>query len=275
MDDEVLACGGMLAQLPHKRSWHVAYASDGMASPEPIIAWRDHISPDLGAVRRDEARHAMTSLGIPEMNLHFFDLPDGRLQKHRATLYRMLDHLIAALQPDHVLVPFRYDRHPDHVALNHVLIDLVDAGSDGKVLTEYFVYYRWRLLPEGDVRCYVRPELLSAVDITASSAAKRAALDAFKSQTTRFYAWQARPNLTPALLDHVSAAPEVFLRYDPALPGPVIFSRAVPWIRIAHRLEPFLKKRKDRLLAWWHRAWTSAGSMRAGLTPGHYGKSQQ
>jgi LmbE family N-acetylglucosaminyl deacetylase len=275
MDDEVLACGGTLAQLPHKRSWHVAYASDGMASPEPIIAWRDYVSSDLGAVRRDEARNAMTSLGIPETNLHFFDLPDGRLQKHRATLRRMLDQLIATLQPEHVLVPFRYDRHPDHLALNHVLTDIVDHGSYDKALTEYFVYYRWRLLPEGDVRCYVRPELLYAVDVAPSSAAKRAALDDFKSQTTRFYAWQARPNLTPALLDNVSTEPEYFLRYDPGLPGPAIFSRAVPWIRIAHRLEPFLKKRKDRLLAWWQRGRTIVGSIRTGLTSGQYGKSQE
>lgn len=253
MDDAVLACGGTLAQLPHKANWHVAYATDGMGSPEPIIPWRDRISPDLGAVRRAEAREAMSCLGIPETNLHFLNLPDGRLRRHKTALRRALVELITQLRPDHVLVPFRYDRHADHLALNHVLTEMVHNGAYGRALTEYFVYHRWRLLPQGDVRHYIRPGLLSEVDISAVAGRKRAALDRFKSQTTCFYSWQARPNLTPDLLDDVSRAPECFLRYDPGLPSATVFDSSVPWIRIAHRLEPFLKKRKDRLLAWWRR----------------------
>ena len=103
----------------------------------------------------------------------------------------------------------------------------------------------YRLLPRGDIRAYVRPGLLRRVDPGEASAVKRAALDRFASQTTRFYPWQTRPNLTPALLDAVSAEPEVFLRYDPALGGPAVLAGPVPWIRVAHRIEPWLKKRKQ------------------------------
>jgi LmbE family N-acetylglucosaminyl deacetylase len=252
MDDEVLGCGGTMALLPDKAAWHVVYASDGLGSPEPVRP-QDHVSPDLGQIRQTEAQAALAMLGMPKENTHFLNLPDGRLRSYQSALRQALANLVAEWQPDHLLVPFRYDRHPDHLALNQVATQLVTAGVFQGALTEYFVYHQWRLLPAGDVRAYIRPDLLRRVEITAVSRQKRAALDCFKSQTTRFYSWQARPNLTPELLAEVSRQPELFLRYDKKLAGTAVFDRAVPWIRIAHRLEPFLKKRKDRLLAWWRR----------------------
>jgi LmbE family N-acetylglucosaminyl deacetylase len=201
MDDEVLACGGTIAQLPQKERIHVVYATDGMESPAPVLPWRDAISPDLGVVRMREAKAAMECLGVPEKNIHFLGLPDGQLESYRAEL------------------------------------------------NEYFIYYRSRLLPAGDIRQYIHPQHLVAVNIEAVLAQKRAALDCFKSQTTRFYTWQSRPNLTKPLLDEVSRTPEFFLRYNPSFPGAAIFSRAVPWIRFVHRTEPYLKKRKDHVVA--------------------------
>jgi LmbE family N-acetylglucosaminyl deacetylase len=252
-DDEVLACGGTLALLPQKGRWHVAYATDGRRAPEPIFPWADKITVDLAAVRRDESVAAMTCLGIPAANLHFLDLPEGRLSFWQADLSQALRRLIAELQPDHVMLPFRYDRHRDHLALNRAMMGLVAGGAYAGPLTEYFVYYKSRLLPAGDVRRYIRPELLRTVEIAPVRAQKRRALDCFKSQTTRFFEWQTRPNLTAELLDRVSAEPECFLRYDPARPSSAVFSHGAPWIRLAHWLEPILKRRKDRLVAYGRR----------------------
>jgi LmbE family N-acetylglucosaminyl deacetylase len=253
MDDEALACGGLLALLPEKEKWHVAYATDGRGSPEPVIPWRDRVSPDLSAIRQEEARAAMACLGIPGINLHFLNLPDSRLAAHDLTLARDLRQLLSAIQPDHLLIPFRYDRHSDHLALNRTATRVALENGNGPLLTEYFVYYRWRTLPGGDVRNYIRPGLLKAVDTSAVAAQKRAALACYRSQTTRFYDWQARPNLTAGLLDAVSQEPELFLRYDPERHGAAVFERAAWSIRLMHRLEPFLKKRKDRVVAWWRR----------------------
>ena len=259
MDDGVLACGGTLARLPEKERIHVVYATDGMASPAPVLPWRDSISPDLGRVRTEEARAALEHLGIPEHNVHFLDLPDGRLTRHRGELSRALAVLIARIEPDHVLTPFRYDRHPDHLALNRAVARvLCETGSTAELL-EYFVYYRWRLLPGGDVRAFIRPELLFEVDVGPVSARKRAVLDLFRSQTTKFYPWQTRPNLTPELLDDVSRTPECFLRFDSSLPGAAVFVRWVPWIRLVHRLEPLLKKRKDQAVALLRRLTPGGG----------------
>ncbi len=187
MDDEVLACGGTLAQLPEKERIHIIYATDGMRSPAPILAWRDAITPDLGAIRRQEARTAAGLLGLPLENLHFCNLPEAELRRHREALSDRLMSLLGSLNPDTILLPFRYDRHPDHLAVNHVLTRAWRAGLIRSHLIEYFVYYRWRLLPERDVRRYIRPDLIMAVDLAPVAALKRAALECFASQTTRFY----------------------------------------------------------------------------------------
>lgn len=249
MDDGVLACGGTIARLPDPRQVHVVYATDGSRSPEPLVPWLDHRPTDLERVRADEARAAMGHLGVPPENLHFLGLPDSRLRRHPEALEHSLAELLRRLRPAHLLAPFRYDRNPDHLAVNRAATRLCGKGGDTPRLSEYFVYYRWRLLPGGDLREYIDPALLLRVETAAVSRRKREALDLFRSQTTRYCPWQTRPNLTPELLDEVSEAPELFLRYDANRPGALVFTRGVPWIRVAHRLEPVLKKRKDQVVA--------------------------
>jgi LmbE family N-acetylglucosaminyl deacetylase len=253
MDDEVLACGGTIAHLPQKEQIHVIYATDGMKSPAPIVPWQDAISPDLGEVRVQESRAAMQFLGVPGENTHFLRLPEAELSKHVPALRRGLLDLIGRLKPAHILIPFRYDRHPDHLAINHIITAAHKQHLYQGHLTEYFVYYRWRLLPGRDVRQYIQPKYLLEVDTQEVSTRKRTALDCFKSQTTKFYPWQTRPILTSILLDEVSQTPELFLRYDASAPGAAVFSRAVPWIRIAHRLEPFLQRWKYQIGAFLRR----------------------
>jgi LmbE family N-acetylglucosaminyl deacetylase len=247
MDDCVLGSGGLLALLPDKARVHVCYATDGARSPAPLLPWRDRVPQDLVEIRRSEARAALTFLGVPAANIHHLDLPDSRLRHHMAELRHGMDRVIDATRPDCILAPFRYDRHPDHLAVHQAVSRGVE-GRDVQIM-EYFVYQRWRLLPSGDVRTHIRPQHLVAVRIDAVSGRKRAALDLFRSQTTRFFDWQTRPVLSPQFLDDVSDGAEVFLRYDRSLAGPAIFAPASRWwIRIAHRLEPALKKGKDRLV---------------------------
>jgi LmbE family N-acetylglucosaminyl deacetylase len=259
MDDEMLACGGTMALLPDKDRIHVVYATDGMKAPAPVVPWRDSISADLGAVRMKESMAAMGALGIPAENLTFLGLPEGELRKNRGPLTGALKELVKQIDPAFIFMPFRYDRHVDHLAVNHAITSLREEGLYRGEMFEYFVYYQCRLLPAGDIRQYIRPQYLHQVDIEDVSARKRAALDHFKSQTTRFYDWQTRPNLTAQLLDEVSHTPECFLRYDASVPGPAVFERSATWIRIAHRLEPVMKKRKDQVVALWRRGFGVRG----------------
>ena len=134
--------------------------------------------------------------------------------------------------------------------MNRVTTSAVRRGDCKAELLEYFVYTNWRLLPERDIRRYIAPDHLIEIDTKAEVLQKRRALDCFKSQTTKFYPWQHRPNLTEALLDEVCRAPEMFLRYSPSFPDSAIFARARTWIRIAHAVEPILKGGKDRVRAF-------------------------
>ena len=253
MDDEALACGGLIAKLPDKGRIHILYATDGMKSPAPIVPGRDFITPDLGEIRVQESISAMTLLGVPIENLHFLRLPEAQLQKHRQKLQSKLQKLIVDIEPDHIFIPFRYDRHPDHLSINQIVSKAYQQGHHQAQIVEYFVYYRWKLLPLRDIRKYIKPQYLIKISIDDVAHVKRMALDSFKSQTTIFYPWQTRPILKSSLLDEECQNPEYFLLHDPANPGTAVFSKAIYWIRIAHRLEPFLQKRKYLLGALFKR----------------------
>ena len=244
MDDEALACGGMIAKLPDKRATHIIYVTDGMKSPAPIIPGRDEITGDLSRVRMQESMAAMKLLGVPEANLHFLCLPEARVRDHVPQLRQLLRTKLHSLEPACIFVPFRYDRHPDHLAVNHVVVSELAQGNLEARLIEYFVYYRWRLMPKRDIRKYIRPRFLYKLDISDVAEKKRQALNCFESQTSIFYPWQTRPILTSRLLDEECQNPEYFLVEDGSFRGTNIFTGYRAWIRLVHRVEPVLQKWK-------------------------------
>lgn len=256
MDDEALACGGLIAKLPDKHRIHIIYATDGMKSPAPIMAG-DEITPDLGKVRMQESTEAMKMLGIPKQNLHFLCLPEAELRDNFSALQKSLGEALKQLAPQHIFVPFRYDRHLDHLAVNHVVVSAIEQGVIRSQLIEYFVYYRWRLLPKRDIRKYIRSQYLFSLDISDVAQLKRGSLDCFASQTTIYYPWQTRPILTPVLLEEECANPEYFLISNASHSGTAVFSNLVPWIRLAHRLEPILLRWKYLTLSMLKRVFQS------------------
>jgi LmbE family N-acetylglucosaminyl deacetylase len=199
-----------------------------------------------------ESVEAMKILGVPEQNLHFLSLGEAELKDHMPALQKLLGDKLKQLAPQHILVPFRYDRHPDHLAVNHVVVSLLAQGVIQSQLIEYFVYYRWRLLPKRDIRKYIRPQYLFTLDISDVATLKRQSLDCFASQTTIYYPWQTRPILTSTLLDEECANAEYFLNANASLSpfdtlrasGTAVFSSLILWIRLAHRLEPILLRWK-------------------------------
>jgi LmbE family N-acetylglucosaminyl deacetylase len=248
MDDELLACGGTIALLKDKNRIHVVYATDGSKSPVPIFPWLATPSPDLASIRSAEAKDALNLLGMPESNLHFLGFPDGNLNGYLDELRQSLLRLITGINPKYILVPFRYDRHPDHVALYSAVHKAVDPHHSKAKVFEYFVYYRYRLLPGGDIRKFIYPDPLFTVAIEERSDIKRRALNCYQSQTTKVYKWQDRPILTRERVHEVSRLPEVFLQYDPNFRGSKVFVRHANWIRFVHRVEPMLKRKKEALL---------------------------
>jgi LmbE family N-acetylglucosaminyl deacetylase len=259
MDDEALACGGLIAQLPNKDRIHLIYATDGMKSPAPIIAGRDKVSPDLGKIRMRESVAAMKVLGVPEQNLHFLSLPEAELQNNISSLCSLIREKIQFIAPQFVFVPFRYDRHLDHLAVNHVVVDDIKQGFIKVQLIEYFVYYRWRLMPKRDIRKYIKSQFLFKLDIADVAQIKRQSLDCFMSQTTIYYPWMTRAILTSTLLDEECQNPEYFL-IVPAFPsGTAVFAGPTTWIRLVHRLEPILLRWKYFVLSILKRVFQKRG----------------
>jgi LmbE family N-acetylglucosaminyl deacetylase len=249
MDDEILACGGTIALLDHKDRIHVSYATDGARSPVPALPWLAPASPDLASIRFEEAKQALSVLGVPERNLHFFGFPDGKLKEHRDELRRTIIKLISDCNPRYLFVPFRYDRHPDHLTLNSAIFDAIRSERYNAEVFEYFIYHRYRLLPGGDIRKYIQSGRLITFDIQAASRLKVKALNCYVSQTTLLFSWQTRPILPRERVDEISRLPEVFLRYDRNLSGTKVFTRFGTWIRFIHMVEPILKQKKEELFA--------------------------
>jgi LmbE family N-acetylglucosaminyl deacetylase len=200
MDDEVLACGGLLAMLSQKEQIHLVYVTNGMKSPAPVFPSRDLVPASLGEERIQESISAMAMLGIPGQNLSFLKLPEGDLERELPVLQQALLEIIHKTDPDFVFVPFRYDRHSDHLAINRAVMRDHQLGRIRSQVVEYFVYYRLRLLPRRDIRKYIDPKHLVAIDITEVAHQKRCALDCFKSQTTLYYPWQNPSYLDPRVV---------------------------------------------------------------------------
>jgi LmbE family N-acetylglucosaminyl deacetylase len=262
MDDEVLACGGTLARLPHKERLHLVYATDGTRSPVKGSSRTPAPSPELEVIRVRESLEAMAVLGIPQENVHFLSLPDGELDLELERLTGKLVLLLEKLRPDQILVPFRYDRHPDHLALYRGVHKAQIRAGQTPTIYEYFVYNRYRLIPGGDIRKLIRPDLLLSCDIQPWSESKRQALKRYRSQTTLYYDWQIRPILPPERVEYVSQQPELFLKYDPRLPGTTVFRRGTAWVRLVHFIEPRMKRAKEQFFEWRRRILTANGDLR-------------
>lgn len=234
-DDESLGCGLLLATHPERHRAHIAFVTDG--------AGQGAKRATQAARREFEARAAAGAYGIGDGQLHFLNLPDGKLSRHVRELATRLRSLFALLQPAAVYVPFRFDRHPDHMAVNKVACELHDAGELKSRLLEYFVYRRSRLVPGGDLCAAVDPALLTRIPPDRNAVeVRRRALECHASQLST-----ARPVLSRALLDGLDQEVECHLVYDARAKGSKVLIRARSWIPVAVRVEPVLKSWSDRL----------------------------
>lgn len=251
-DDEALGCGGLLAQAPDPSLVHIVYATDGAASHAYLAPRGIEVRGELVEMRKAEARCAAAIFGIPPAHLHFLDLPDGALRRVRPRLSAALTALLAALRPQTILLPFRYDRHPDHIAVYQAGLEAARAAAlaETTAFYEYFIYPEWRELPGGDVRGCLDAAALSALAIDRVAEIKRAALACYASQFTHYFPWQPRPVVPALMLERSLSQPELFHRCDPARPGMAAVRRWRPLVAGAialHRLMPALKRIKHRL----------------------------
>jgi LmbE family N-acetylglucosaminyl deacetylase/glycosyltransferase involved in cell wall biosynthesis len=112
-DDEVIACGGLVAlHLREGRAVRVVVATDGAQAGS-------------AEVRMEESRRALDILGAGAA-LGFLGLPDRGLDD--AVAPRLREELLA-FRPDLILVPSPIEIHPDHFALARVFCELVQRDE--------------------------------------------------------------------------------------------------------------------------------------------------
>ncbi len=164
-DDEVIGCGGLIAQhLRDKRAVRVVIATDGTKATG---AAGDQ--DDYRAMREQESRDGLDVLGGGE--LEFLRFPDRGLGDAVAEPVRA--HLLA-FRPDLVCIPSPIEIHPDHAALSRVFCDLIqrDPALFADLATTRIAFY--------EVSQPIRPNAL--VDITDVADTKFRAIAAHASQ---------------------------------------------------------------------------------------------
>lgn len=117
-DDEILACGGLLAGLASRLdNLTVVAVTDGEGSHPGSSIWSQQ---RLREVRRAESRVAMGRLGYQpkQLDWRYLHLPDGHVADQASVLYAQL---LSILRPgDVVLSTWRHDGHCDHETVGEV-----------------------------------------------------------------------------------------------------------------------------------------------------------
>ncbi|HEX6641817.1 MAG TPA: PIG-L family deacetylase [Thermoanaerobaculia bacterium] len=157
-DDEVIGCGGLIAQhLQEHRAVRIVIATDGAEAGDV-------------AVREAESRRGIAALGTAEVV--FLGFRDRSLGDDAGAVLR---EQLLEFRPDLVLVPSPLEIHPDHIALSRVFCETVqrdEALFADLAVTRVAFYEVSAPLP--------RPNAL--VDITAVAETKYAAIAEHASQ---------------------------------------------------------------------------------------------
>jgi len=157
-DDEVIACGGLIAlHLREGRAVRIVVVTDGAAQG------------GNAPLREEESRFGVAHLGAAE--LEFLRFPDRALDD---TASGLILEQVLAFRPDLILVPSPVEIHPDHVALSRIFCELVqrDATLFAELAVARVAFY--------EVSQPLRPNAI--VDITAVAEEKYAAIAEHRSQ---------------------------------------------------------------------------------------------
>ena len=168
-DDEVIACGGLIAQhLRERRQVRVVVATDGAEGGNAQI-------------REEESRRGLAQLG-DGATIEFLGARDRELDDSIAPRIR---ELLLDYRPDLVLVPAPIEIHPDHLALSRLFCELVqrDETLFADLAVTRVAFY--------EVGQPLRPNAI--VDISDVAEAKYAAIAEHATQlATRNYVEYAR-----------------------------------------------------------------------------------
>ncbi|HEX3579940.1 MAG TPA: PIG-L deacetylase family protein [Thermoanaerobaculia bacterium] len=192
-DDESIAAGGLLQRaIAAGGEVHVVVVTDGDNNPWPVrylkkkVRVNDADRAEWGALRREESRRALATLGVPAAASTFLGYPDRLLttMARRGDL-RVRAAIAAAIDsfaPSLLVVPSAFDLHPDHRAIGWFAHD----AAKGMNIVTYVIHGH-----------QPHERLAFRLDLNAEEASRKlAAIECHQSQLvlsrTRFLSY-ARP----------------------------------------------------------------------------------
>jgi LmbE family N-acetylglucosaminyl deacetylase len=123
-------------------------------------------------------------LGVASAQAHFLGAPDGRLAlfaaAEREQLLSALAGLLARLQPDHVLVPWRRDGSSEHEAAYALTVAALRSAVPAPHLLEYPVWAWWS--PRYLARFALTPAPILRLPIKTVRGLKMSAVNEYRSQ---------------------------------------------------------------------------------------------
>jgi LmbE family N-acetylglucosaminyl deacetylase len=199
-DDEILAVGGLMAQLAAMgRRVAVVAVTDGEASHPGSTTWS---RARLAQARIRETDTALQTLGIDALVMRL-SLPDGDVTANTALLSDLLQNLL--MPGDVVFTTWRLDGHPDHEATS--LATRAAARAVGARVFEVPVW-GWHWAGVGDVR--MPWSNACVVPLTADTVRRKsAAVQAFATQLAIDPSCTATPVLRLSTLERAQRPFEV------------------------------------------------------------------
>jgi len=202
-DDEVLACGGLMASAHrHGVAVLVISVTDGEACYPDQAAWPP---ARLREVRQQELARALACLGLVDVQQQAWHVDDGAVVRQEAALVERLHGVLRA--GDLLLAPWRLDAHPDHEAVGRACAQA--AALRGCVLREFPVWgWHW-LDPQGAATCW---SPATRFPLSAElQRRKRDAIDQFATQTGAVEGLACAPILPETVLRRFRRSFEVLI----------------------------------------------------------------
>lgn len=207
MDDEALGCGALLAaRCASGARVQVAYFTDGAAGLGAASPIPPH---ELARLRQNEARTAMSVLGLGDSDLHFLNAPDGGLKhlspSEKSHWTAVLADLLKTVRPAEILLPSRSDGSSEHEAMFRLLAAAVPLSGVPVRVLEFPVWSWWNpLLLRTALR---RSDRVWLANNPAHRATKAKLLRCYPTQTT-LHPHQATPALTADFLASFNTSSE-------------------------------------------------------------------
>ncbi|HEV7484245.1 MAG TPA: PIG-L deacetylase family protein [Thermoanaerobaculia bacterium] len=139
-DDESIAAGGLLQRaIAAGGEVRVIVVTDGDNNPWPMRylkkkVWiNDADRAEWGALRREESRRALATLGVPPTASTFLGYPDRLLttmaRRGDLRVRAAIAAVIEAFAPSLLVIPSAFDLHPDHRAIGWFAHDVAKSTT--------------------------------------------------------------------------------------------------------------------------------------------------